>query len=58
MDEKLKQKRLEEFMEELKTVFDEYIESSGLRLSDLIRSADLFIDTLKKENESNNKKNN
>lgn len=50
MEEKLKLARLEEFMEDLKNVFDETLENSNLPLTDLIRSADLFIDTLKKEN--------
>lgn len=49
MENKIEKQR-EEFMEDLKQMFSEYLENTDIPLSDLIRSADLFIDTLKKEN--------
>lgn len=50
MTGRLKQKRLEEFIQDIKSVFDEWVENTDIPLADLTRSADLFIDTLKKEN--------
>ena len=44
-----KRKQLEEFMEDLNELFGQWITDSKIPLSELIRSADLFIDTLTKE---------
>lgn len=42
-----KQHQLEEFMEDLKNVFDVYLENTDIPLTDLIRSADLVIQRYK-----------
>ena len=43
----MNKERLDKFLIELKEVFDKNLEYN--QLSDLIRSADLLVDTLKKE---------
>lgn len=46
----MKNKRvLDDFMNDIKKVFEKYLERKDVSLKELINSADLFIDTLGKE---------
>mgnify|MGYP001560534121 FL=1 len=42
-------KILDNFMNDVKKVFEKYLERKDVSLKELINSADLFVDTLEKE---------